>query len=77
MGTRSKKIFIPSGKSLYYSQIIAEEYARMLPNIRHLFERDDIFYRAIANRSVAIISSRKMEIPLIIDPSEGWADDEI
>jgi len=63
-----KTIFIPSGRSLTYSQIVSAEYERILPHIRTLFERDDIFYKTIRDHNVQRISSREMRIPLIIRP---------
>lgn len=40
-----KTIFLPSNPTISLSQIVAMEIERMLPKIRTLFERDDIFYR--------------------------------
>lgn len=65
-----KKIFIPSGRSLSYSQIVNVELGRIVPHIQLLFERDDTFYRIIRDHKVESISSRKMRIPLIIRPGE-------
>jgi hypothetical protein len=40
-----KKIFIPSNThALTLSQIVAAEWARVLPHVKYLFERDDTFY---------------------------------
>jgi hypothetical protein len=40
-----KTIFLPTNPTISLSQIVATEIERMLPKIRTLFERDDIFYR--------------------------------
>lgn len=47
-----KTIFLPSKTihRLTASQIIALEVERITPRIRELFERDDMFYRALAHR---------------------------
>jgi hypothetical protein len=45
-----KTIFIPSGKVLSISQIVAIEFERVLPKIRDMFERDDLFYRELFKR---------------------------
>jgi len=66
-----KKIFIPSDKSLSYSQIVIAEWERIMPNIDKLFDRDDTFYRAIRDHNVKCISKREMKIPLIIKPGES------
>ena len=42
----AKKIFIPSSISM--SEIVALEIERITPHLRTLFERDDMFYRAIS-----------------------------
>lgn len=60
-----KKIFIPSGKILTESQIIAAEWNRILPHVRHLFERDDTFYHMLDDGS-EISANRPFIIPLQI-----------
>lgn len=54
------------GVSLSHSKIIAAEMARILPHMKTLFDRDDVFYR-LMNRESPIISSRNMRIPLKLD----------
>jgi len=65
-----KTIFIPSGKILTYSQIVSMEYARIIPHLNNVFERDDMFYKVIKSTKITNISSREMRIPLIIRPGE-------
>ena len=65
-----KTIFIPSGKILTYSQIVSMEYARIIPHLNNLFERDDMFYKVIKSTKITNISLREMRIPLIIRPGE-------
>lgn len=59
----SKKIFLPS-PGLTESQIIAAEWARMMPKIATLFERDNTFYTLINKEKLPMVSSRDMRIPL-------------
>jgi len=66
-----KTIFIPSSRSLSYSQVIIAEWERIMPNINKLFDRDDVFYRAITDHNIEYISKREMKIPLIIKPGES------
>lgn len=66
----SKKIFIPSGKHLSYAQIIAAELKHITPHILQLFERDDMFYRALEKNSVIPMSYRPIRVPLIIKPGD-------
>lgn len=66
-----KTIFLPIIHRLTESQIVALELERILPKIRTLFERDDIFYKAIKSRNIEKISSRLMSIPLIIKPGDN------
>ena len=65
-----KTIFIPPGKILTYSQIVSMEYARIIPHLNNVFERDDMFYKVIKSTKITNISSREMRIPLIIRPGE-------
>lgn len=63
----AKKIFImdvPAGIS--YAEIINLEVMRMVPHIRDLFERDDLFYQAIRTKEVTTVTAGQMEIPLKI-----------
>ena len=66
----AKKIFIPSGKTLSMSAIVAMEMERILPKVRELFERDDMFYTEIYKKKTTLISSRPMRVPLIIGGEE-------
>jgi hypothetical protein len=46
-----KKIFIPSNThALTLSEIVAEEWARVLPHIKYSFERDDTFYKEMLRK---------------------------
>jgi hypothetical protein len=46
-----KTIFIPSGSStISLSKIVEIEMERMIPKVRELFERDDMFYRAMIEK---------------------------
>lgn len=63
-----KTIFLPTIYRLTESQIVALELERILPHIRTLFERDDIFYRILSKKEPVMISSCSMKIPLIIKP---------
>lgn len=46
-----KKIFIPSNTHrLTLSEIVAAEWARVLPHVRYLFDRDDTFYRKMLEK---------------------------
>ena len=67
-----KKIFLPT-PSIYKlsdAQIVALEMERILPQIRTLFERDDIFYKFIEKRHIPLISSRSMRVPLSFGPKK-------
>jgi hypothetical protein len=62
-----KTIFLPPVspiQGISISAIVADEMARILPNIKQLFERDDTFYKAIEKSRYPILSSRDMKIPL-------------
>ena len=63
-----KTIFLPASKGVSLSEIVALEMERMIPKLRTLFERDDMFYTAIKTRQVERISGRAMSVPLIIRP---------
>lgn len=45
----AKTIFLPS-PSISYSDIVALEMERILPHLRNIFDRDDLFYKLISNR---------------------------
>ena len=60
-----------TGRSgITYSEIVAAEYARVMPRVRALFERDDMFYANIAKRDVEVVSTREIRIPLTLRPYE-------
>lgn len=63
----AKKIFImgvPEGMSSL--DIINMEMMRLVPRIRDLFERDDLFYQALKTKEPIIISGGAMNsIPII------------
>lgn len=46
-----KTIFLPSGKNLSYSSIIATEMDRIMPMVASIFERDDIFFAALSKKN--------------------------
>lgn len=60
-----KKIFLPSTHHITESEIVAAELARILPYVRNLFERDDIFYAKIQEKRKQQISGTEVSIPLI------------
>lgn len=60
------RIFVPGIARLSTSQIVAAEMERILPHVRTLFQRDDLFYRSLGRAPV--VSSREIRIPLIIEP---------
>lgn len=62
-----KTIFLPSIHRLTESQIIALEIERLTPRIRQLFERDDLFYRALSKQSI-VVGTGDIRIPLEIKP---------
>ncbi len=49
-------------------QVNALELERVIPTIRVLFERDDMFFASIQKKDVEVQSSRQMRIPLEIRP---------
>lgn len=69
------KYFLPSEVPWIHkpslAEIIAVEQLRVLPHIKSLFERDDLFYASIKKRDVEIVSSREMRIPLTLRASLG------
>lgn len=54
------------------SQVVALELERVIPKIRTLFERDDLFFATIKKRDVERISNRQMRIPLEIRPGGSF-----
>lgn len=54
------------------SQVSALELERVIPKIRTLFERDDMFYSNIKKRDVETISNRQMRVPLEIRPGGAF-----
>lgn len=48
--TPTKTIFLPTLIRPTLSQIIALELERITPKIQTLFERDDVFYRALSKK---------------------------
>jgi hypothetical protein len=54
------------------SQVTAMELERVIPKIRVLFERDDMFYANIKKRDVEVISNRQMRIPLELRPGGAF-----
>jgi hypothetical protein len=50
----------------------ALELEKVLPKIRTVFERDDMFYSNISKRDVEKISNRQMRIPLEISPGGSF-----
>jgi hypothetical protein len=65
----NKKIFIispPTGVTM--SEVIALEMERIIPRIRDLFERDDLFYQALKSSKNNIVATggQMARIPLIV-----------
>lgn len=54
------------------SNVSALELERVIPKIRDVFERDDMFYANIKKREVEIISQRQMRVPLGIAPGGSF-----
>lgn len=54
------------------SQVAALELERVIPKIRTLFERDDMFYSNIKKRDVEKISNRQMRVPLELRPGGSF-----
>ncbi len=54
------------------SQVSALELERVIPKIRTLFERDDMFYANIKKRDVEVISQRQMRVPLELRPGGSF-----
>lgn len=54
------------------AQVAALELERVIPKIRTLFERDDMFYAHIKKRDVEKISSRLMRVPLELRPGGSF-----
>lgn len=64
----TKTFFIPSNPTLTMSQIVAMELDRIMPTLITLFDRDDTFYQNLTSQKPLKISSREMNIPLIVKP---------
>lgn len=58
------------------SDVVGTELERVMPDVKTLFERDDMFYAFIKKRPVEVISNRQMRIPLEMTPggSFGYFD---
>lgn len=54
------------------SQVSALELERVIPKIRTLFERDDMFFANIKKRDVEVISQRQMRVPLELRPGGSF-----
>jgi len=54
------------------SQVAATELEKVIPKIRVLFERDDMFYAHIKKRDVEKISHRQMRVPLELRPGGSF-----
>lgn len=66
-----KTIFLPSDGFISISEIVAMELERVIPQMRTLFERDDMFYKALDRKPIRI-NNRTMSIPLIIKPGHEF-----
>lgn len=62
-----KKIFIPN--KIRTAQIVAVELERIIPHIKRMFERDDVFYQVIGNGKVQIAGSN-LNVPFQMKPGE-------
>lgn len=64
----AKTIFLPNmPQGITASEIIALEMQRIIPRIRDLFERDDLFYSAIkSGKNATMTVGRDMSIPIIV-----------
>lgn len=62
----AKTIFLPP-TGMTMAQVIDIEMARIIPRIRDLFERDDLFYSAIkSGKNATMTVGRDMSIPIIV-----------
>jgi len=62
-----KTIFIPNNPTISVSQIVAIELERVLPRIREIFERDDLFYKLLRDgKAMSIYSDNKLTVPFTI-----------
>ena len=52
--------------------VVALELERVLPRVRTVFERDDMFYANIKKRDVEVISYRQMRVPLELRPGGAF-----
>lgn len=62
-----KKIFL-SSPGISLSQIIALEMERIAPQLQSLFERDDVFYKALKSGRMPLECKGDIRVPLIIKP---------
>lgn len=53
-------------------QVVALELEKVLPKVRMLFERDDMFYANIKKKNVEVISYRQMRVPLKLRPGGSF-----
>jgi hypothetical protein len=53
-------------------QVVALELEKVLPDVKTLFERDDMFYANIKKKNVQVISYRQMRIPLKLRPGGSF-----
>lgn len=72
----AKTIFLPpmpvGVRGLNISDIIAYEMERVAPMLKHLFERDEMFYRTLPDAEIIKMAEREMRIPLEIRPQGAW-----
>lgn len=68
-----KKIFLPAPKHIVsLNEIVDIEIRRVLPQLRQLFERDDIFYRTLSSGHYTISGKdgENLKIPLNVRTRE-------
>ena len=53
-------------------QVVALELEKVTPDVRTLFERDDMFYATIKSKNVTKISYRQMRVPLKLRPGGSF-----
>lgn len=54
------------------NQVVALELEKVVPDVRTLFERDDMFYATIKSKNVTKISYRQMRVPLKLRPGGSF-----
>jgi len=62
-------------KLVNLSEIVAVELDRMAPHIRHIFERDDTFFKAIKHGKIVDVPMGAIRVPMMVKPG-GWRDDD-